>query len=262
MPPTSRAAAIAAFTAALAGPELTRGFSEAAPAASELLQQFLSKLHAVPELSVEPEASKRIVVIEGLDGTGKSTVWESLSAMPACRAALRTPPDEYVSLRKIVDSCPEDTRRTFYFAANYVAADVALRLAAGIPPREPGFILFDRFYFSTLAYSLAHHHTHETLPTAGDPVYDWPSDLARPSKIVLLRVSEAARLARMAGRSANVAVTEEEERMRKSADFRDLIAEAYARCGGVEAVSADGEREAVLASVLHALGFGPAPGSA
>ena len=68
------------------------------------------------------------MVIEGLDGTGKSTVWGALSGMAACRAALRTPPDEFASLRPIVDACPEDTRRTFYFAANYIAADGAMRL--------------------------------------------------------------------------------------------------------------------------------------
>ncbi len=68
------------------------------------------------------------MVIEGLDGTGKSTVWSALANSPACRAALRTPPDEYVTLRPIFDACHEDTRRTFYFAANYVAADQAMRL--------------------------------------------------------------------------------------------------------------------------------------
>ena len=69
-----------------------------------------------------------IIVLEGLDGTGKSTVWAALSQSPKCLAALRTPPDDFLPLRPIFDACEEITRRTFYFAANYIAADRAQHL--------------------------------------------------------------------------------------------------------------------------------------
>ncbi len=81
-------------------------------------------------LMLEGATPVRTVVVEGLDGTGKSTVTARLAEHPQCIAMLRTPPVEYADLRPIFDKLEEADRRVYYYAANYVAGDMAVDRSA------------------------------------------------------------------------------------------------------------------------------------
>lgn len=69
-----------------------------------------------------PLARGRAVVIEGLDGTGKSTLAASLAGALGARLA-RCPPESLRSIRPIFDGIGcEAVERAFYTAGNYIAA--------------------------------------------------------------------------------------------------------------------------------------------
>jgi hypothetical protein len=76
-----------------------------------------------------PLAAGRAVVVEGLDGTGKSTLVASLAASLRAHAA-RTPPASLTPLRALFDAMPAPVTRAFYTCGNYVAAHEMARAAA------------------------------------------------------------------------------------------------------------------------------------
>ena len=87
-----------------------------------------------------------VVVVEGLDGTGKSTLVlnlkEKLGQFAVC---LKSPPEELSHLRSYFDEQPKKMRRAFYVLGNYACA-VRMQLLA-----TEGPVIVDRFWPSTVA---------------------------------------------------------------------------------------------------------------
>lgn len=89
------------------------------------------------------------LVVEGLDGAGKSTVVRALSTA-LCAVELRTPSDALAPMRADILRCLERSplATTLFYASTVAAAaaEVRERLAAGQP------VVMDRYLLSTCAY--------------------------------------------------------------------------------------------------------------
>jgi thymidylate kinase len=188
------------------------------------------------------------IVLEGLDGVGKTTTLAALCARLGAQQ-LRTPPDELRPFREFFDGFKDsspDYRAGFYMAGNFLAG---ARMEAAV--REGRRVVCDRYVFSTRAYRLAYG---AELPPAGDAQYEWPSPaLHRPTLTVVLSLPEAVRLARRAGRVAE-AETAEERKLREEPAFAGRVMEAFRRLGAVE-VSAEGSTEEVVDRIVAAAGL-------
>ena len=183
------------------------------------------------------------VLIEGLDGTGKSTLCAEL-----CRrldaAYVRTPPDSMRAYREYFDAAGGAMREAYYMVGNFAAgADVHALCAAGKT------VVMDRYYTATKSYILGRRV--EPLPPRGDAAYAWPPALHRPTHCFLLMLPEEQRLARRAGR-IEIAETEEEAALRLNPEVAARVNEAYRRFGCIE-ISAEGGVGEVADRVLAAL---------
>lgn len=185
--------------------------------------------------SSSPPKRHAIIVVEGLDGTGKTLTTRTL-AEKLGGVALSTPPPQFGVIREAFRNQEEAVARAFYCAANYVAADGILRKS------QSSIVVVDRWWCSTCAMALANQCTVDQLPPAGDAVYAWPTDLAKPDAGFLLAVDEAVRVARIRKRAPEEL---EERRLAAQSEMRRAAMEAFTRTNMLTAVPAVTYREAV-----------------
>uniref|UniRef100_A0A803J9M7 UMP-CMP kinase 2, mitochondrial n=1 Tax=Xenopus tropicalis TaxID=8364 RepID=A0A803J9M7_XENTR len=154
-----------------------------------------------------------VIVIEGLDATGKSTLTESLRD---CLKAtlLRSPPDCISKWRKTFDDEPSLIKRAYYAAGNYIGACEIAKASMDSP------VIVDRYWHSTAAYAIATEigGNLPSLPHCGHDIYQWPQDLLRPDLVILLTVSDEERMLRMRGRGLEE--TKEEKELESNTMFR------------------------------------------
>jgi dTMP kinase len=199
----------------------------------------------------------RLITIEGLDGSGKTTLARRLAAALAARGVdvelLREPGGVALSerIRALVKdpSLPIDPRAEalLYAAARaqLVAERVGPLLAAG------AWVLLDRFVDSSLAYQGAGRGLGVDAVRA---VNDFGTGGLRPDRTLLLRVDASTRAERRRERA------EAPDRLeREDAAFFETIAGAYdalAEADGarVRVLDASAPPEAVLEQALSALG--------
>uniref|UniRef100_A0A667XWF5 UMP-CMP kinase 2, mitochondrial n=1 Tax=Myripristis murdjan TaxID=586833 RepID=A0A667XWF5_9TELE len=186
-----------------------------------------------------------VIVIEGLDATGKTTLTESLrDALGA--TLLRSPPQCLSPWRARFDQEPPLIRRAFYALGNYITAEQIGQEAMQTP------VIVDRFWHSTAAYAIATAVNGPVcnLPSEGSEVYCWPGDLLQPSLVVLLTLDPEERRRRLRARGQDK--TEEEQELDHNQIFRLRVEEAYQRISGPACVTVDASPSAdqVLQQVL------------
>ncbi|XP_028578314.2 UMP-CMP kinase 2, mitochondrial [Podarcis muralis] len=187
-----------------------------------------------------------VIVIEGLDATGKTTltqaVKDSLNAV-----LLRSPPPSVSQWRKIFDDEPTLIRRAFYALTNYILASEIAKASSKLP------VIVDRYWHSTAAYAVATEISGkvQNLPPLHHEVYHWPEDLLKPDVVLLLTVSPEERIRRLKGRGMEK--TEEETELEANTCFRQKVEESYRRMENptCQPVDASPSREEVLKAVLH-----------
>jgi len=161
-----------------------------------------------------------IIVIEGLDGVGKSTLVESLSKKINA-AILKTPPLIYSpmlgeeSLRPFFDAQPEHVRREYYRFSCVIAGAKAKELSKVQP------VIIDRYWTSTVAYAYGAGEAHDILRHAGT----YPNGIVKPDHTILLTVSEDVRLKRIRKRQDTDTV--EEQRLATDIAFRKRTLNAF-----------------------------------
>ncbi|XP_006626242.3 UMP-CMP kinase 2, mitochondrial [Lepisosteus oculatus] len=196
-------------------------------------------------LSSEKRGTFPVIIVEGLDATGKTTLTQSLSqALEG--SLLKSPPECLSPWRVRFDAEPPLIRRAFYALGNYITAGQIATQSAHSP------VIVDRYWHSTAAYAIATEVSGkaENLPALSSDVYRWPSDLLKPDLVVLLTVSPAERQRRLQARGGNK--TKEEAELEANQLFRQKVEEAFKRiedpaCAVIDAGPA---REEVLKEVL------------
>ncbi|XP_029316723.1 UMP-CMP kinase 2, mitochondrial [Cottoperca gobio] len=186
-----------------------------------------------------------VIVIEGLDATGKTTLTESLRDTLGA-SLLRSPPHCLSPMRTRFDREPPLIRRAFYALGNYITADQIGQEVMKTP------VIVDRFWHSTAAYAIATAVSGPVcnLPAEGSEVYRWPSDLLQPSLVVSLTLDPEERRRRLRDRGQGK--TEEEQELDHNQLFRLKVEKAYQRISGPACVTVDASPSAdqVLQQVL------------
>lgn len=183
-----------------------------------------------------------VIVVEGLDGTGKTLVTRTL-AEKLSGVAISTPPPQFTEIRNTFRGQEEAVARAFYSAANYIAAEGILAAS------QSSVVVVDRWWCSTCAMALANGCLYDSLPPSGAAVYRWPEDLPAPDAGFLLCVDEAVRVARIRRRAPEDA---EERRLSSQREMRCVAMEAYRRTNMLIEVAAPSYRVAVN-SILRLL---------
>ncbi|XP_074065704.1 UMP-CMP kinase 2, mitochondrial isoform X2 [Macrotis lagotis] len=155
-----------------------------------------------------------VIVIEGLDATGKTTVTEKVAEVLNA-VFLKSPPPCVSQWRKIFDNEPTIIRRAYYSLGNYIIASEIAKESTQAP------VIIDRYWHSTAAYAIATEiiGLPHYLPPVHHPVYQWPKDLLKPDIILLLTVNPEERIQRIQGRG--ISKTKEEAELETNRLFRE-----------------------------------------
>ena len=168
----------------------------------------------------------QLILIEGLDATGKSTLVNNLSeAIDA--VIIRNPPeflDERISnndLRIFFDELGGSRRREFYRSANFISSEMA-RIAM-----NHSWVIMDRYWPSTATFSKL-----DETQKSWEPLGVYPEGLLEPDIMFLLTVSEDERKARLSKR--NIPETDEESKLFVHHEQRSLIESGYRAFNPIE----------------------------
>ncbi|KAG8445602.1 hypothetical protein GDO86_010399 [Hymenochirus boettgeri] len=173
-----------------------------------------------------------VIVVEGLDATGKSTLTKTLQE--SLKATLLiSPPDCINQWRKRFDEEPTLIKRAYYAAGNYI---VASEIAKG-SMQSP--VIVDRYWHSTAAYAIATETggSVQNLPSRHHEIYQWPNDLLRPDLVILLTVCDEERIKRMQRRGLEE--TKEEKELKSNSMFRQKVEEVYKRIENPQCIIID-----------------------
>jgi thymidylate kinase len=161
-----------------------------------------------------------ILLVEGLDGVGKTTVTTHLTRVLGA-TLVNTPDACWDAVRGRFRVTEDVVARAFYSGANYLAAD---KIATAICTTNTPVVL-DRWWASTAAMAISALEP-TRVPPVGHAAYMWPADLPLYDLGVLLDVSEDIRLRRMRGRgNANA----EEDKLAADREMRERATTAYQR---------------------------------
>ncbi|XP_029821642.1 UMP-CMP kinase 2, mitochondrial [Manacus vitellinus] len=197
-----------------------------------------------------PEHQKKgdfpVIVFEGLDATGKTTVTEAVKDN-LNGILLRSPPPCISQWRTVFDDEPTPIKRAFYAAGNYILASEIAKASTQAP------VIIDRYWHSTAAYTIATETNGKVkdLPPAHDEVYQWPEDLLKPDLVLLLTVDPEERVQRLQRRGLEK--TKEEAELEANSLFRQRVEESYRRMvnPACQVVDASPSKEEVLKTVLQ-----------
>lgn len=228
--------------------------------AVEILESMMvDKAPCIPE-SVKAPAP--IIILEGLDGVGKTTLVQNLkSKLGQNTTCLKSPSEQLMHLRPYFDGQPKAMRRAFYAIGNYACA---LRIRSAV---ADGPVIVDRFWPSTVAYAIAHDC--QTMPDEVPEALEIPVDLsdllpkANPVICLLVELSEAERARRVRARSTSMpagfalAITMEEEELERSSSHRARLTAAYRSLSiddhPLTACDASGTEEEVAARAFNTI---------
>lgn len=160
-----------------------------------------------------------IILIEGLDGVGKTTLTRLLSSELGAEL-ITCPPrladhDVLGPLRSHFDGRPEAVRRAYYRFANLLASEHALAVSVTRP------VVLDRYWPSTVAFGVGVDRSAELETWVGR----YPPELMRPDIMVLLEVDEPTRARRMGHRGEPA--TEEEATLARASSLREAVSRVY-----------------------------------
>jgi thymidylate kinase len=171
------------------------------------------------------------IVIEGLDGIGKSTTIKQLAEKLSAKIIV-TPPDIIKPFRSIYADADFVERKTYYMIGNYIAAEEVKKTL--LDKKHPQSVIMDRFYASTIAYLIG--KTNIELPLINDKMFEWPEKLYKPDYMFVLTMSESDRINRLCSRSIECRenLTKEDILIRSNPLISERINQIYRNIGCIE----------------------------
>ena len=146
---------------------------------------------------------KFIIEVEGLDGSGKTTLVKRLAETLPNAIATKTPSASLHDIRPLWDKCGGILARAFYMISNYVLEyEIANYYQEDV-------VIIDRWFASTCGYTVArppngNYDKRQIQPIADMPneIFDWPADLRlRPNILLVLQIDQAGRQKRVEQRA-------------------------------------------------------------
>lgn len=198
----------------------------------ERLDEMECELAASPAPQQQTGIKSYIVVVEGLDGSGKSSLVEQLSQRlhekyshaGAKVVAWATPTASLSAVRPVFDKRGGPVARAFYMVSNYMLQyelqQLEKRQQLLLSQEDIGpdsktstnrrhvdrllVVVIDRWYTSTVAYSVSWKNTEggmESVDALESSIFRWPGDLRPPDILCLLRVDDDVRRERVQSRA-------------------------------------------------------------
>ena len=189
--------------------------------------------------------SKLLIVVEGLDGTGKSTLIASLCDLLDAKL-VSNPPEMFDSriseseLRTFFDNSDLNRRREYYRTANFISSEIALNML------KNSHVIMDRYWPSTAAFS----QMDENQPD-WENLGTYPIGFVHPDVVFLLTVDEVNRAARIMHRGEPM--TDEEVRLSTLHHSREQVLNALREFNPIEIDTSNLTSEEVLTRVIDEL---------
>eukprot|EP00037_Helgoeca_nana_P035262 m.424465 g.424465 ORF g.424465 m.424465 type:complete len:329 (+) comp46903_c0_seq1:113-1099(+) len=167
--------------------------------------RFFDELDVVEQSLIDgpPPHLPFYVVVEGLDGSGKSSVVKAIAQSSDEYRSARTPPENIDNVRSAFDRCGGSLARAFYMVSNYILQ--ANMWAACRAADASVMFVVDRMFCTTCAYTVGWRNTEggaEAVDVLPDVVFRWPTDLQPPNLVLILSVDDTTRRERVEVRNA------------------------------------------------------------
>lgn len=183
-----------------------------------------------------------LILIEGLNGVGKSTQVQELSKILSAQI-ISTPqfledplfPKQDLRIRMYSSEC--EIRREYYRNANFYASDKAKQLLSNGP------VILDRYWCSTAAYSAM-----DDNPPKWKDVGLWPTGLVVPDIVFLLTADESNRHDRLSNRGDKL--TNEEIKVEQENEKREKVLEYYRRFDPIEIDTSNITKQEISREIL------------
>lgn len=203
------------------GAGATAGGAAAATILVEDFYQLLDRVEAHLQQTPDPSSSCSklfIIEVEGLDGSGKTTLVKRLAETLPHAVATKTPSRRLSAIRPLWDHRGGPLARAFYTISNYVLeyeiCHELLQEEEEEAIRPVDVVIIDRWYASTCAYTIASHqnaaasclnhdHDHDLSTSLPNDILEWPHDLRlRPHLLLVLDIDQGVRQERVERRKA------------------------------------------------------------
>jgi thymidylate kinase len=163
----------------------------------------------------QSQKNYHFIVIEGLDGVGKSTTSEHLVEMLQ-GFSFHTPDSRLNEIRGIFDNSSITTRTAFYNAANHLASEgIKIQLCHSS-------VVLDRYYGSTLAAAYSHNLFQRA--ELNSKAKSFSENLMQPDITIHLKIDEKVRVARINNRGKDF--NRDERKLIEDREFRTRYLEA------------------------------------
>ena len=206
----------------------------------------MKKVPATPSSVAQfpPSKEQRLIVFEGIDGTGKSTQVERLAEFLRGKGQVVVTSFEPTNGeygRRLRDSA-ESGRLEPQEELDLFIADRRQHVETVIRPalNKGSVVILDRYYFSTLAYQTQRGFDLEELRELNE------SFAPRPGLLILLELPVSAALARIGSRDGNANSFERQEALEKCAEVFSSLTDTQ-----IQRVNAEQSPEDVAQEIAH-----------